>query len=62
MTKMVRYMATGKKLTDQTAEQLFQMMISDPELKPGAKLPNEGELCELFKVSRTTVRYEKPHA
>jgi DNA-binding FadR family transcriptional regulator len=61
MTKMVRHMATGKKLTDQTAEQLFQMMISDPELKPGAKLPNEGELCELFKVSRTTVREAVRH-
>ena len=37
------------------------MMISDPELKPGAKLPNEGELCELFKVSRTTVREAVRH-
>ena len=54
-------MATGKKLTDQTAEQLFQMMISDPAMGPGAKLPNEGELCELFKVSRTTVREAVRH-
>ena len=47
---------TSKKLTDQTADRLFQMIISDPELCPGSKLPNETELCALFGVSRTTVR------
>ena len=39
---------TSKKLTDQTADRLFQMIISDPELCPGSKLPNETELCALF--------------
>ena len=39
---------TSKKLTDQTADRLFQMIISDPELGPGSKLPNETELCALF--------------
>ena len=41
---------TSKKLTDQTADRLFQMIISDPELCPGSKLPNETELCALFGV------------
>lgn len=50
-----------KNLTDQTAEQLFQMIISDPALGPGAKLPNEADLCALFGVSRTTVREAVRH-
>ena len=44
------------RLTDQTADRIFQMIISDPHLGPGQKLPNEAELCELFGVSRTTLR------
>ena len=51
----------GKKLTDQTTEQLFQFIISDPNLGPGAKLPNESELCGMFGVSRTTVREAVRH-
>ncbi len=46
----------GTKLTDQTADRIFQMIISDPHLGPGQKLPNEAELCSLFGVSRTTLR------
>ena len=46
----------SKTLTDQTAEQLFQLIISHPELGPGARLPNEAELCAMFGVSRTTLR------
>ena len=45
-----------KTLSDQTAEQLFQLIISDPKLGPGAQLPNEAELCAMFSVSRTTLR------
>ena len=48
--------ARNKKLTDQTAEQLFQMIISTPDLGPGCRLPSEAELCGLFGVSRTTLR------
>ena len=51
----------GKKLTDQTAEQLFQLIISDPTFGPGTKLPNEAELCERFGVSRTTLREAVRH-
>lgn len=32
------------------------MIGSDPAYRPGAKLPNEPRLCELFGVSRTTLR------
>ena len=47
---------TGKKLTDQTADRIFQMIISEPGYGPGAKLPNEAELSQMFQVSRTTLR------
>lgn len=47
---------TGKRLTDQTADQIFQMIISEPGYGPGDKLPNEAELCQIFQVSRTTLR------
>ena len=46
----------AKTLSDQTAEQLFQHIISHPDLGPGARLPNEAELCGMFGVSRTTLR------
>ena len=45
-----------QRLTDQTAERLLHMIGSDPAYRPGAKLPNEPRLCELFGVSRTTLR------
>jgi DNA-binding FadR family transcriptional regulator len=31
-------------------------MINSGQLKPGDRLPTEGELCQQFKVSRTTLR------
>ena len=37
-----------QRLTDQTAERLLHMIGSDPAYRPGAKLPNEPRLCELF--------------
>lgn len=45
-----------RKLTDQTADRIFQMIISEPDYGPGAKLPNEAELSQMFQVSRTTLR------
>ena len=44
------------RLTDKTADRIFQMIMTDPHLEPGQKLPNEAELCQLFGVSRTTLR------
>lgn len=55
------YESKGKKLADQTADRLFQMIISDPALGPGAQLPNEAELCNIFGVSRTTIREAVRH-
>ncbi len=45
-----------KNLTDQTADNIFQIIISNPGLKPGMKLPTEADLCTLLGVSRTTIR------
>ncbi|KJS23653.1 MAG: hypothetical protein VR72_00670 [Clostridiaceae bacterium BRH_c20a] len=42
-------------LSDKIVEQIKAMIISG-ELKPGDKLPSESELCDLFKVSRTSIR------
>ncbi len=44
------------RLMDQTADQLLRMIRTNPDYAPGAKLPGEVQLCELFGVSRTTVR------
>ena len=45
-----------QRLTDQTADRLLHMIDSNPAYPPGAKLPNEPRLCQLFGVSRTTLR------
>ncbi|MBE6970936.1 MAG: FadR family transcriptional regulator [Ruminococcaceae bacterium] len=45
-----------RNLTDQTADQLFQLITSHPDLGPGTRLPAEAELCAMFGVSRTTLR------
>jgi GntR family transcriptional regulator len=37
-------------------EQDFRQMITSGELKTGQLVPAEGELCELYQVSRLTVR------
>ncbi|WJL96772.1 GntR family transcriptional regulator [Microbacterium sp. ET2] len=40
---------------EQVADQLRQLILSG-ELRPGEQLPVEGRLCEIFGVSRSTVR------
>ena len=45
-----------QRLNDQTADRLLHMIDSNPAYPPGAKLPNEPRLCQLFGVSRTTLR------
>src|SRR5438552_2716669 len=43
------------KLADQLYEQILAKIVSGP-LPEGGKLPSEGQLCDLFGVSRPVVR------
>lgn len=45
-----------KKLSEKTAEKLYDTIIHNSNLAPGSKLPSEPELAQLFGVSRTTLR------
>lgn len=51
-------MAEGRKikLSEQTADKLYEMIADEHRYAPGSKLPNENELSELLRVSRTTLR------
>ena len=51
-------MAEGKKikLSEQTADRLYEMIAEQQRYAPGSKLPNENELSVLLSVSRTTLR------
>lgn len=44
------------KLSEQTADRLYEMIVENRVYVPGGKLPNENELSEELKVSRTTLR------
>ena len=44
------------KLSEQTADRLYEMIVENRVYVPGSKLPNENELSEELKVSRTTLR------
>jgi len=44
-----------RSIADQICDQLRAKIISG-ELQPGDKLPTESELCQLYQVSRTSVR------
>ena len=44
------------KLSEQTADRLYEMIVDEQLYAPGRKLPNENELSEALKVSRTTLR------
>ncbi|MDK2823207.1 MAG: GntR family transcriptional regulator, transcriptional repressor for pyruvate dehydrogenase complex [Clostridia bacterium] len=46
---------THVSLSDKIVEQIKEMIISG-KLKPGDKLPSENELCNMFNVSRTSIR------
>lgn len=51
-------MAEGKhmKLSEQTSARLYERIMEERVYAPGSKLPNENELSEELKVSRTTLR------
>lgn len=44
------------KLSEQTADRLYEMIATEKRYLPGSKLPNENELSETLQVSRTTLR------
>ena len=44
------------KLSEQTADRLYEMIATEKRYLPGSKLPNENELSEVLQVSRTTLR------
>ena len=46
---------SGVTLGEQVANQIMDM-ITTSRWKPGEKIPSEAELCEAFRVSRTTLR------
>lgn len=44
------------KLSEQTADRLYEMIADEQRYMPGSKLPNENELSAELQVSRTTLR------
>ena len=44
------------KLSERTADRLYEMIVEEHRYNPGCKLPNENELSEELGVSRTTLR------
>ena len=44
------------KLSEQTSDRLYEMIVDEPRYTPGSKLPNENELSGALQVSRTTLR------
>ena len=44
------------KLSERTADKLYEMIVDEQRYAPGSKLPNENELSRNLQVSRTTLR------
>jgi len=44
------------KLSERTADRLYEMIVDEQKYQPGSKIPNENELSETLNVSRTTLR------
>lgn len=44
------------KLSEQTSDRLYEMIVDEHRYVPGSKLPNENELSGKLGVSRTTLR------
>ena len=51
-------MLDGKKtkLSEQTSDRPYEMIVDEQRYAPGSKLPNENELSRNLQVSRTTLR------
>lgn len=45
-----------EKLSERTADRLYELIMDEHRFAPGSKLPNENELSEALNVSRTTLR------
>ena len=44
------------KLSERTADRLYELIVEEKRYEPGSKLPNENELSNALRVSRTTLR------
>ena len=44
------------KLSERTADRLYELIMDERQFAPGSKLPNENELSEALHVSPTTLR------
>ena len=44
------------KLSEQTSDRLYEMIVEEGRYAPGSKLPNENDLSQALSVSRTTLR------
>jgi len=53
---MIENMPRQKRLSDSVADDILSMITIEKKFMPGEKLPNENELSEELKISRTTLR------
>ena len=44
------------KLSEQTSDRMYEMIVEEARYAPGSKLPKENELSKALEVSRTTLR------
>ena len=44
------------KLSEQTSDRMYEMIVEEARYAPGSKLPNENELSKALEGSRTTLR------
>ena len=44
------------KLSEQTSDRMYEMIVEEARYAPGSKLPNENELSKALEVSHTTLR------
>jgi len=44
------------KLSEQTADRMYELIVEEQAYPPGSKLPNENEMSLVLNVSRTTLR------